>query len=272
MTQIQLPHGLEIASADGLTRRALLRGALAGGLALAAMPLLEAEASADMFTPSVADQKKVGAQAAQQILAKYREVKDSRAQNFARIGARLVNALPSSDRNKWDYSFRVIQSSDINAFALPGGNMFMYTGLLDRNTTQDELAAVTGHEMTHVRLQHWAHAAASQQKREAGLAILLGLTRAGRGWQQAAGLGDQLLSLKYSRSEEDQADAGGLQNMYDAGFDPHGMLDLFQILQQASGGGSGPSFLSDHPLTSERIKRTQQRIAKLDPRGARSSR
>ena len=246
------------------SRRGFLTKVLAGGLTVATLPLIAGEAEADPFTPSVADQKRLGEQSAQQILQKYREVRDSRSSHFDEVGARLVNALPANDRNTWDYKFHVIDSKEINAFALPGGNMFMFTGLMDRIRSDDELAAVTGHEMTHVRHQDWAHAYAGQRKREMGLAVLLGLTRAGRSLQQLAGVGEQLYTLKFSRGEEDSADAGGLQDMVDAGYNPQGMLDLFHTLQTASGSaGSPPAFLSDHPLTTERIKRTQQRINAL---------
>jgi predicted Zn-dependent protease len=246
------------------SRRGFLSRMLVGGLTVGALPLLAGEAEADMFTPSVSDQKKLGEQSAQQILQKYREVQDSRGSHFNQIGARLVRALPANDRNTWDYRFHVIESKQLNAFALPGGNMFLFTGLMDKMQSDDEIAAVTGHEMTHVRKQHWAKAYGSQQKRELGLAVILGLTKAGRSLQQLAGLGEQVYTLKFSRGDEDQADAGGLQNMVDAGYDPHGMLDLFHTLQSSAGGQGGPpAFLSDHPLTSERIKRTQQRIDSL---------
>jgi len=246
-----------------LSRRLFLKGALAGGTGVALSTLAQ-ESRADLLTPSVADQKKIGQQASQQVLQKYREVSDARARHFEKIGVRLVDALPANDRNIWDYRFHVLDSKEINAFALPGGPMFMFTGLMDRVHSDDELAAVTGHEMTHVRKQHWAKAAAKEKERSIGLGLLLGLTRAGQVWQLAAGALNTVVGLRYSRNEEDEADAGGLQNMVDAGYDPHGMLDLFHTLQTASGGrGEPPAFLSDHPLTSERIKKTQQRIDRL---------
>lgn len=246
------------------SRREVLRAALIGGLTLSALPLLTGEAEADMFKPSPAQQIKLGDQAAAQVLQKYREVKDDRAREFNRVGTKLVDALSPTDRGTWNYTFRMIDSKDVNAFALPGGNMFMFTGLMDRIKSSSELAAVTGHEMTHVRMQHWANAYAGQQKRQVGAGILLGLFHAGRGVQTLAGLGEQLYSLRFSRSEEDQADAGGLENMAAAGFNLNGMIDLFNTLQQATGGKSGgPEFLSDHPLTTERIKHTEQRIAKM---------
>ena len=246
------------------SRRELLRNALIGGLTLSALPLLMDNAQADMFKPSPEQQMKMGDQAAAQVLQKYREVKDDRAREFTRVGSKLVDSLPAADRGNWNYTFRMVESKDVNAFALPGGNMFMFTGLMDRIKSSSELAAVTGHEMTHVRKQHWANAYAAQQKRSLGIGVLLGLSHAGRGVQALAGVGEQLYSLKFSRSEEDQADAGGLENMAAAGFNLTGMLDLFNTLQQASGGkSSGPEFLSDHPLTTARIQHTRDRIVKM---------
>ena len=248
------------------SRRDLLLRALAGGLTLASMPLMSEEAHADIFRPSAQDQMRLGDQAAAQVLQKYPEVKDSRAREFASVGQKLVNVLdPKTERGPWNYSFQMVDSKEINAFALPGGHMFMFTGLMDRIKSPSELAAVTGHEMTHVRKQHWANAAAAQKKRELVLAGLLNVTHAGQIWQTLAGGAEQLYTLRFSRGEEDQADAGGLQNMAEAGFNLHGMLDLFNTLQQATGGQSrGPEFLSDHPLTSDRIKHTQQRIAQME--------
>ena len=225
---------------------------------------LREEAEADAFTPSVSDQKKLGEQAAQKVLQKYQEIKYSRARQFRRVGDRLADALSSKERGPWDFQFRLIESKEINAFAVPGGNMFMFTGLMDRIGSEDELAAVTGHEMTHVRKEHWARAVASKTRREIGIQLLLGVAHAGKVWQKIAGATDTLLTLRFSRNEEDEADAGGLEDMVAARYNPQGMLDLFHTLQAASSGqGELPAFLSDHPLTNDRIKRTQERIDRL---------
>jgi predicted Zn-dependent protease len=250
------------------SRRRFLRQAAAIGAGAAVLPLIgapAAEAFSLFGTPSPGDQKKLGDQAAQQVLKQYHEVHDGRASHFDTIGQRLVAALPSSDRGTWDFRFHVLDSKEVNAFALPGGNMFLFTGLYSKVETDDALAAVTGHEMTHVRKQHWAKAYAKQQQRQFGLALLLGLAHANRDLQNVAGLADNMISLKYSRGEEDQADEGGLQNMVDAGYNPEGMIQLFHTLQQLSGNGGtgGKDWLSDHPLTSDRIKKAQDRIANL---------
>lgn len=249
-------------------RRRFLRNAALAGLSVAAAPLLlppSAQAGGLFAAVSPDDQKKVGDQAAAQVLKQYHEVFDGRAKHFNAIGQRLVRALPASDRNTWDYKFHVLDSPTVNAFALPGGNMFMFTGLYKILPTDDALAGVTGHEMTHVRLQHWAKANAKAQERQAGLGLLLGLFHAGQAAQSLAGMADGAIGNKFSRTEEDQADQGGLQNMVAADYNPQGMIELFQALEKVSGNGGsiGGDFLSDHPLTSDRIKHTQERIAAL---------
>jgi predicted Zn-dependent protease len=236
------------------------------GLFLATLALSAITAGplrADLFTPSVQDQIKLGDQAAAQVMRQYRVVQDDRSRQVEQVGRRLLNALTPKDRGPWEYRFHLIDSKEINAFALPGGNVFVFTGLYDRLQTEDELAALMGHELTHIRAQHWAHMAGEQAKREAALGVLLGLARAGRVWQNVAGITNTLLSLRYSRKEEDQADAGGLQDMLAADYNPQGMLDLFHTLVKAAGQHEGPAFLTDHPLTSQRIERTQERIKRL---------
>ena len=249
-------------------RRQFLREAGRVGFGMAALPLLPAAARAGglFAVASPEDQKKIGDQAAAQVLTQYHEVFDRRAGHFSEIGQRLVRALPEPDRQTWNFRFHVLDSKSVNAFALPGGNMFMFTSLYQLLSTDDALAGVTGHEMTHVRLQHWAKANEKQQEREAGIGLLLGLFHAGSAAQSLAGLADSAIGLKFSRTEEDQADQGGLQNMVAAGYNPQGMIQLFEALEKVSGnggGGVGGDFLSDHPLTSDRIKHTQDRIAAL---------
>ncbi len=250
-------------------RRRFITKAVLAGAGLAVTPLLltpqAAEAGGLFAMPSPQDQKRVGDQAAQQVLQQYKEVKDSRARHFGDMGHRLVSALSAQDQKTWDYRFHVLDSPEVNAFALPGGSMFMFTGLYQKLTTEDALAGVTGHEMTHVRKQHWAQAYAKQQERQAGIGLLLGLFHAGKAAQTIAGLADNAIGLKFSRNEEDQADAGGLDDMVSAGYNPQGMVQLFQTLQKVAGngGGLGGDFLSNHPLTSDRIKHTEGRIAAI---------
>ena len=248
------------------SRRDFLRKAALSSALIAALPLLAAEeAQADIFRPSRADQQKQGDAAAAQVLQKYHEINDGRAKSIQTVGAKLINGLTPKDRGPWNYRFHLIDSKEVNAFALPGGSLFFFTGLVDRIRSSDELAGVMGHEITHIRKEHWARQVAAMTKQQLGIGILLGATHAGQGWQSVAGELENLYSLKFSRGDEDQADAGGLDDMVRSGYNPNGMLDLFNTLLAASGGKeNGPGFLSDHPLTKDRIKKTQQRIAKLN--------
>jgi len=262
-------------NSGNLSRRGFLTRAALSGVGLIAatsVPLLVTEQQAlawGLFSaPSPDQQKQVGRQAAQQILQKYREVRDSRSRAFQDMGERLVHALSPQDQRTWDYNFHVIESKEVNAFALPGGPMFMYTGLYDHLDTMDALAAVTGHEMTHVRKQHWAKAYAKQQQRDLAIGIGLAIFHAGRAAQTIAQLADSAIGLKFSRGEETEADRGGFDNMMAAGYNPGGMIQLFQELEKLSGNGTslGGDFLSDHPATSARINNVKQWIMqKGDP-------
>jgi predicted Zn-dependent protease len=259
--------------ARGLSRRRFLRQAALAGAGVVAAPLLAAppaEAFSLVSKPNSNDQKKIGEKATQDILRKYREVTDGRAAHFNSIGQRLVSALPQAERDRWDFHFHVLDDKEANAFALPGGHMFLFTGLYSKMETDDAVAAVTGHEMTHVRKEHWAKAYAKQQERQLGLSILLWGLKANRNWQNVAGLADNIITMKFSRGEEDEADAGGLQNMVDADFNPDGMVQLFRTLQKLSGNGGafGVDWMSDHPMTKDRIKRTEDRIASLKRRNS----
>ncbi|MBC7852028.1 MAG: M48 family metalloprotease [Pirellulaceae bacterium] len=257
-----------------LTRRGFVtRSMLASaGLVIAPAVLMEALAArpaeaAQLFKkPSAADQKKLGQEAAQQVLKQYREVKDSRATHFRAMGQRLVSALSKEDQSKWDYNFRVLDSKEVNAFALPGGPMFMFTGLYNLLATDDALAAVTGHEMAHVHKEHWSKAYAKSQERQTLLglgAVLIG--KGSRTAQTLAGLADSAIGSKFSRGEEDEADKEGFEDMVAANYNPKGMIQLFQVLQK-QGGGGGIEFLASHPMTSNRIKNAEKRIAALGNR------
>ena len=259
---------LEVCACFSASRRRFLTRATIAAAGLAVGPLLvssPAHAAGLFPMPSVADQKKVGDQAAQQVMKQYPVITDSRSREFENMGHRLVSALSPQDQSTWDYRFHVLDSKEVNAFALPGGNMFMFRGLYEHLSTEDGLAAVTGHEMTHVRKQHWAQAYAKQQERDTFIAIGLSIFHANQMEANLAGLADNAIGLRFSRSEEDQADAGGLQDMVAAGYNPEGMIDLFNTLLKVAGngGGLGGAFMSNHPLTTDRIKNTKARIAAL---------
>jgi predicted Zn-dependent protease len=223
---------------------------------------ISATAPAQFGKPSQSDQVKLGLRAAQEVRQKERVLpsSDPRVQTVRRVGRRLLSSI--SDKNApWEYSFDVIDNKEVNAFALPGGPTFIYTGLLDRIKTEDELAGVMAHELTHVRNEHWAYQYRDQQSKNLGLSLILILTRANRTVADLASIGSQvLIDLPYSRKHETEADNIGFDMMTKAGYNPQGMADLFTTLQRASGGGKPPEFLSSHPADNSRIANIQNRI------------
>lgn len=233
-------------------------------LASLALPLA-APASADMFKPSKGDQVKLGQRAAADIRKKEKVLpaEDPRVQLLRSVAAKLMAAAPEDPKSPWQYSFDVIDNKAVNAFALPGGPVFFYTGLFSKFKTEDQLAAVLSHELTHVRKEHWANAYAAQQRRALGLSVLLLILKANRTVTDLASIGNDLLvTLPFARKDETQADDIGFDVMVKAGYNPQGMADVFEILRESSKGGKPPEFLSTHPDDKNRIKRIEDRIAK----------
>jgi len=230
-------------------------------VSLVAVAAIAASAAADPFKPSKAEQLKLGKQAAAEIRQKERVLPDSdaRVQLVRRIGRELLGTF--HDKNQpWEYSFDVIDSKELNAFALPGGPIFFYTGLLDRFQHVDELAAVMAHEITHVRKEHWAYAQRDANKANIGF-LLGGFLGVKRDVMQVGALAYTTLGeLPFSRRHENEADAMGFEMMVSAGYNPEGMVLLFETLKKASSGGKPPEFLSTHPDDGNRIKNAKKRM------------
>lgn len=229
--------------------------------AAAAMALTSSHASADAFKPSRAKQVELGLAAAAEIRKKSRVLPsyDDRVRMVRRIGEDLLDTVDLHNL-PWKFSFDVIESKDVNAFALPGGPTFIYTGLLDKLETEDELAGVMGHEMTHVLKEHWAQQYASTQKRQLGIGILLGVLHANSAFQNLGSLVDLMEQTKYSRKEEAQADDGGFEKVTKAGYNPEGMADVFRMFMKQKNAGASIPFLADHPSDSSRVANIERRI------------
>ena len=223
-----------------------------------------AVAPAQFNKPSASQQVKLGKQAAAEVRQKERVLpsSDVRVQTLRRVARRILRGV-NDGRQPWEYSFDVVDSEQINAFALPGGPTFFYTGLLNRMRTEDELAAVLAHELTHVRREHWAYQYRDQQQRNAIFTLGALIFRPSRDVANLAGLGlSVLVDLPFSRKHETESDDIGYQLMVNAGYNPQGMVDVFEMLSQASRGGKPPEFLSTHPNDRNRIRRIQDRIRK----------
>jgi len=173
------------------------------------------------------------------------------------IGRRLVAAVPARfAQPAFRYSFDVVNLREINAFALPGGPMFLHRGMLQAARTDDEVAGVMAHELSHVILRHGTLQAAKAQKFQLGAVagqILGAIVGGQKGAMIAQGsqIGLSTYFLKYSREYEREADLLGAQLMARAGYDPRQMANMFRTIEQ-QGGNSGPEFLSDHPNPGNR--------------------
>lgn len=218
-------------------------------------------ASADMFKPSPAQQVELGKRAAEDLRKKEKVLpaSDPRVRLVRRIGQRLLKTF--KDDKPWQFSFDVIESKEVNAFALPGGPTFVYTGLLDKLKSEDELAGVMGHELTHVRREHWAYGYRDSQQHQLGLTVLLMVFKANSNVANIASISDDLVfNLPFSRKHESEADSGGLHMMIDAKYNPQGIVDAFKLLADLAGKGAPPEILSDHPSDTRRIKAMQSEI------------
>lgn len=229
---------------------------IAGALAFGA------GASSQNFKPSKSTQVRLGLEAATEIRKKEKVLPDTdpRVRMLRRIGPRLLAQL-NLTKEPWKFTFDVIDSKEVNAFAVPGGPVFFYTGILDKMKTEDEVAGVLGHEITHVTREHWAYATRDSQGKNIGLALgsIFGVNAT---ILQGASLVSQLDDLRYSRAHESQSDDTGFTLMTKAGFNPQGIVDVFRMLQ-SQGGSRGPEFLSTHPDPGNRVKKLQAKVDAL---------
>ncbi len=177
-----------------------------------------------------------------------------------RIGARLLDALGETP---YDFEFHLLQDAEtINAFALPGGQVFMTYGLYKMLPSEDEVAGVIGHEIGHVIGRHSAEQIAMRM-RNAGIGQAAGVLVSDNGTNPAiAGMVNQLLSTRYGREDEYQADELGVWIMVNAGYDPRGLIGVMKVLEQAAGGARQPEFMSTHPNPGNRAARIHELIAK----------
>jgi predicted Zn-dependent protease len=182
------------------------------------------------------------------------------------IAARLIaQSARWNDRARtWQWEVNLIGSKQINAFCMPGGKIAVFTGLLSQlQLTPDETAMVLGHEIAHALREHARARIAKSQ--ETGTLLSLGAQILGLGQlgNVAANIGTQLLTLRFSREDETDADLVGLELAARAGFNPDAALSLWQKMDRAAGSNGGPAFLSTHPSGPERIRRLEQNVPRV---------
>ncbi|MDP9267724.1 MAG: M48 family metallopeptidase [Acidobacteriota bacterium] len=246
--------------------------ALTLALAIAAPQLLEAryKPSTGMNAFSRDQEVQAGQQAAAEVARKLPLLPDSDpiARYVSRLGQTLASHAPG---DQWPYSFHVVNQKDINAFALPGGPVYINLGTIQAADNEAQLAGVIAHEISHIVQRHATRAATKQMQAQIPLAIL-GAVLGGRGSMggQLAQLGISFglgsYFLKNSRTAEREADLVGADIMYDSGYDPRQLAAFFETLQSQSGSSRGPQFLSDHPDPGNRAASIGDEVRTLPAR------
>jgi predicted Zn-dependent protease len=213
------------------------------------------------FKPT--DDVKLGRQAAAEAEQQFPLLRDSEVTAYVeKVGQRLVASIPAEfQHSEFRYYFKVINASDINAFALPGGPMYVNRGMIEAARTEGEMAGVMAHELSHVALRHGTAQATKAQKYGL-LAGILGVGGAILGGPigtvaQVGAQGVGVYFLKFSREYETEADLLGARIMANAGYDPRDLANMFRTIE-AQGGGGGGGFLSDHPSSANRYARINQ--------------
>ncbi|HVE88859.1 MAG TPA: M48 family metalloprotease [Burkholderiaceae bacterium] len=197
------------------------------------------------------------------------------AQQVQRVRAIAQRLIPQTrvfrqDAPGWAWEANVLTSKDVNAWAMPGGKIAVYTGLIERlNATDDELAAVMGHEIAHALREHARERIARQMSTQAvstlGSIALQVLTGVQLDPELTGTVGQAVFVLPNSRENEQEADTIGVELMARAGYDPRAALTLWQKMGQATGGGGPPEFLSTHPSGATRLRDLQVYVDKVMP-------
>jgi beta-barrel assembly-enhancing protease len=223
---------------------------------------------------SPAQDVELGQQAAAEARKQLPLLNDGKVDDYVEdVGRRLVSAIPPEYRHpEFRFTFEVINQKEINAFALPGGPMFLNRGMIEASANEAEMAGVMAHEISHVALRHGTAQATKGEKFQIGavagqiLGAIVGGT-AGSVIAQGSQFGLGAYFLKYGREYERQADLLGAQIMARAGYDPRNMANMFKTIEKESGGGGGPEWLSSHPNPGNRFEAINREAATLQVQG-----
>ncbi len=209
----------------------------------------------------------MGMEAAQEIESEVTIIKDPQIQNYInKIGQYLVQ---SSRRPDIAYQFKVVDTDEINAFALPGGFIYINRGLIVEAESESELAGVIAHEIGHVAARHGAKRMSTLIALQVGFAVFEGMSDQDRNTQIQLLIANALATgflLKNSRDNERQADDYGTENLYLTGYDPMGMARFFDKLAQEYSPSRIEVFLSTHPSPGERVRNVQALVATFPPK------
>jgi predicted Zn-dependent protease len=233
--------------------------------------LLAASFASGCAPLTVQEEKQLGREAQRSIREQMTFVRDPVTVRYVRdMGARLVDAAPPSP---FEFRFYVIEDEELNAFAVPGGAVYVHTGLIQAVNDAAELAGVLAHEIGHVTSRHVAKMARTgrntsimQQVATVIIAILTGSQVAAQGADLATGVAAQAYMSTFTQDAEREADGQAIDTMIRAGFDPNGIVTMFETLrEEAKGSSRPPQFLSSHPAPTERILSAQAAIRAREP-------
>jgi predicted Zn-dependent protease len=218
----------------------------------------------NLFSPE--QDVQIGRQSAQQILVETPMLDDPEIDAYVKqLGAKLASKAAGE---RFPYQFQVVATREINAFALPGGFLFVNAGAIAAARNEGELAGVMAHEIAHVALRHGTNQASKAQLARAGLGILGSIAGGGENSDLGeavnaiGGLGANMLFLKYGRAAEKEADLEGARIMVEAGYDPRDLANFFKTLEE-QGGQRVPEMMSDHPDPGNRVKYITEEISRL---------
>ena len=216
---------------------------------------------------STQEEVAMGAQYAQQIDAQLPIVADPEINRYINVLGDSIAGL--ADDRELDWTFRVVDATDVNAFAVPGGFIYVNRGLIERADNLSQLAGVLGHEIGHVTRRHSIDQMQKAQQANMGVTLLCVLTSVCN--SQAAQAGIQLAGgavfASFSRKDEEEADTEGIKNVIRAGIHPDGIPQMFEklIAERGSRPGAVDSWFRTHPLEEDRVRNTRAEIGRIDP-------
>ncbi len=217
----------------------------------------------NMFSPQ--QDVEVGQQVSKDAERQVPMLNDSRVDNYLNnLGHRLSAHAPGY---QFPYTYKAVNDRAINAFALPGGHVYINRGVIEAADDEAQLASVMAHETSHVALRHGTNQASKASAAQVPLAILGGMLGSNSTGAMLAQLGAGFtvnsILLKYSRTDESQADIMGTQILYDSGYDPRAMSQFLEKIQALDKGGHHVEFFSSHPSPDRRVERVNQEVDKL---------
>jgi beta-barrel assembly-enhancing protease len=231
-----------------------------------ALVLSASSATGSLKLISVRDEIAIGRRAQQDVRRQVPELRDATVNRY--IGSLGRRIAARADGPRYPYSFDVANYREINAFALPGGPIWLHRGLIDAAQNEAQLAGVIAHEVAHIAERHAAEQFTKGTFANVGLGLLGAVLGEGRGAQIAqlgAGFAANATMMKFSRDAEREADRKALLYMKRAGYDPRGMVEFLQVLRQRQGRDprSVQVFFSSHPAPAERVRLLQQEANRL---------